>query len=784
VGVLSDSYDTLGGAAAGVASGDLPAGVIVLDDTVAGSDEGRAMMEIVHDVAPGAGQAFHTAFTGQAGFASGIGDLVAAGAHVIVDDVYYRSVPMFQDGIIAQAVDAAAESGVAYFSSAGNLARRSYEDAYRAGSAYGAGAFGAAFDGGTAHDFDPGGGVDEFQAMTIPAGGLLDVTLQWDSPFASVCGGCPGSANDIDIYVLDDPPTTVLASSTNSNTGGDAVETVSFANGGGAPLTVNIMIVNFSGPDPGLVKYVRFGSATPNEYDTMSSTSYGHSCAAGGVGVGAAGWFDTPAFGQDPPLLESSSSAGSTPILFDTTGALLGAPEVRDQPEIVGPDGGGNTFFGAPYACWPAFFGTSAAAPHAAGLAALMLERNGTLTTASIYSILEGTADDMLAPDYDDDSGYGLVQGTSAMEAARSRDALVTSISDVNSNGIDDVAVMLAGSIDVLVFDGGGGLLHQYSLDPSFVPVDIVSLGDFAGTPADEIAVLGKRRSDGAGRVFINDGSTGASVSLVFNPPSDPPIGLVAIPNFGGSGAPEVGIVARNKATGVPRLFIKDAASSALLRLYGVGNVWEPRKAVLVPNFGGTGDPEIAWMLHRVSDGVTRVRVMDVNSGAQLGNHFIAGIHEAIDCEIMTVSAGATAAPEVTVLTRKKSNGKILVWVLDASSGAEIARLDYGKVAVPLDLEVIDSIGGTAAQDLGVLERFRGVGDARMRFRDPLNGNQVGLPTSSNQYFPLDVIIVPSVGGSAAPDVGTFERRASDGVARVRFKDASTNAVTANLFLP
>ena len=59
VGTLSDSYNCLGGAAAGVASGDLPVGVNVLDELnpcTGATDEGRGMMEIIHDVAPGASQ--------------------------------------------------------------------------------------------------------------------------------------------------------------------------------------------------------------------------------------------------------------------------------------------------------------------------------------------------------------------------------------------------------------------------------------------------------------------------------------------------------------------------------------------------------------------------------------------------------------------------------------------------------------------------------------------------------------------------------------------------------
>ena len=131
VGVISDSYDCNSGAAADVASGDLPANVNVLQEACAGIDEGRAMLQIVHDVAPGASLAFQTGVFGQAGFANGIGALVAAGADVIVDDLFYFAEPMFQDGIIAQAVDSAYANGVAYFSSAGNAGAASYESEFR-----------------------------------------------------------------------------------------------------------------------------------------------------------------------------------------------------------------------------------------------------------------------------------------------------------------------------------------------------------------------------------------------------------------------------------------------------------------------------------------------------------------------------------------------------------------------------------------------------------------------------------------------------------------------------
>jgi len=117
VGVLSDSFDCLGGATADVANGDLsPVTVIQEDPSCSGTtDEGRAMLQLVHDVAPGASLAFATAFLGQASFASNILALQTAGAGVIVDDVIFFAEPMFQDGIIAQAVDTVKGLGVPYF---------------------------------------------------------------------------------------------------------------------------------------------------------------------------------------------------------------------------------------------------------------------------------------------------------------------------------------------------------------------------------------------------------------------------------------------------------------------------------------------------------------------------------------------------------------------------------------------------------------------------------------------------------------------------------------------
>ena len=79
------------------------------------------MLEIVHDLAPGASLGFATAFTSDASFAENIRALRSqARCDIIVDDVIYFNESSFQDGPIAQAVTDVTADGAMYFSSAGN----------------------------------------------------------------------------------------------------------------------------------------------------------------------------------------------------------------------------------------------------------------------------------------------------------------------------------------------------------------------------------------------------------------------------------------------------------------------------------------------------------------------------------------------------------------------------------------------------------------------------------------------------------------------------------------
>ncbi|MEY2537560.1 MAG: hypothetical protein QOG67_1300 [Verrucomicrobiota bacterium] len=427
VGVLSDSFDTAqintsGGpltihAAQDIASGDLPGPgnpnnsnpVFVVEDFTDPTtiDEGRAMLQIVHDVAPKAKLAFATAYVSKPDFAANIRKLrTDANCDVIVDDVTYTEEPMFSDGIIAQAVDDVATSetlpGVkcAYFSSAGNYQGGGYVSTFNpiSDATARAGLPGqnlkldqvpAALTSGGFHNFepDPADPPDISQAFLITGGASVEFSFQWNDPF-DVPGGV---TTDYNILIFDADGNYLAGDSGTADNfmTQEAVEDITFDNPGGNAIYQIVITRAGNSPATPVARTIRYlalddtgGIGAEEYYQAKAPSSHGHSSAKGAIGVAAYVYDDSPSNPPGPPFtpaFEDFSSAGPATIDFDANGNRLAVSEVRLKPDIAAPDGGNTTFFGDDYEGdgFPNFFGTSAAAPHAAGVAALLLQKAG-----------------------------------------------------------------------------------------------------------------------------------------------------------------------------------------------------------------------------------------------------------------------------------------------------------------------------------------------------------------------------------------------------------------------
>jgi hypothetical protein len=384
------------------------------------SDEGRAMMQIVKDVAPGVNLKFRTGILTARDMADGILQLQAAGVNAIVDDVTWIYEPFFKDGVVAQAVDQVNSLGVSYLTSAGNFGRKSYEKAFNPKDATSIG-----FPGKKAHDFS--GSNDFFQKIRLAPGNYLFV-FQWDDNDYTLENS--GNTNDMDIFLTKNEDGSGLVGYNRTAVNVDAVEFIPITVSGNVPVDYNVLIINNTTgtTPPARIKYVVFrGDVEFLEYNEGNSTIVGHANSAGAMTVGATRFNHVPGH----PLLPAALSGITKPEIetFSSIGGTTVNNIIREKPDFTAPDGVNTTVkLGQDYPNealdgWSNFFGTSAAAPHAAGVAALIIEGKkkfiaGTTTVppADIRALLRSTAVDMTAtPGYDVISGYGLIDADAAM---------------------------------------------------------------------------------------------------------------------------------------------------------------------------------------------------------------------------------------------------------------------------------------------------------------------------------------------------------------------------------
>ncbi|GAB4337612.1 MAG: S8 family serine peptidase [Desulfobulbaceae bacterium] len=395
VGVLSDSVDYLANVQA---TGDLPA-VTVLEDAPGNSGEGTAMLEIIHDLAPDAALYFATAWKGKAGFANNIKALANAGCRVIVDDIGYLDESPFQDDIISQAVNTVTSQGVLYFSAAGNAGNLNdgtsgvWEGNYRGMPIIIGGSLAEV------HDF---GGGDWANTIAADAGCY---TLFWSDPLGR-------SGNDYDLYLVDPTGSFIVAASdTWQNGSQDPFE--------GFCVNVNVtgyhlMVARYSGQNRFLHLSANRGRL---EHRTAGQIA-GHPAAANAFAVAAVSARNRTTPFTTSQKVETFSTDGPRRVFYYANGTpitpgnvLATGGTVRYKPDIAAADGVRTATPG-----FLPFYGTSAAAPHAAAIAALMLSGKPDLTVAQVRQAFAASALDIEAAGWDRDSGYGILMADRVLD--------------------------------------------------------------------------------------------------------------------------------------------------------------------------------------------------------------------------------------------------------------------------------------------------------------------------------------------------------------------------------
>jgi subtilisin-like proprotein convertase family protein len=486
IGVLSDSDDFK---EQSIASGDLPANTITVpgQDGRPGSGEGTAMMEIVSDVAPGAQLFFATAFISPESFADNIRRLrFEFGCDIIIDDIIYFFESPYTDDIIAQAVNDVTANGAMYFSSAGN--QGNFDDGTSGlweGDFRPTGALATLPSGYTVHSFGNGAISNRIEDTPFLGGPLI---LHWSDPGTLAL---PLSSNDYDLFVLDNNLRNVIVAATDIQAGAELpFEFLGFLIPGG----FRVVIAAKPGAEVRAVRTLLFGG----EFGiSTAGATYGHNSTVDGFGVAAVDSFEADGgeFRGGPTTpVEVFSSDGPRRIFYRPDGTPINA----DRPGVTFASGGGNTRAKPDVSAadgvattLPAgsglnpFFGTSAAAPHAGAVAALIKSALPARTSAQIRSAIVGSAIDIEATGTDRNAGRGIVTAFGALQRAGARGAvnLRRGAVQVIPLGTDVVLPGGAAQVNVAIDNVGGAAATGVSATLSSSSPDVLILQGSSGYP-------------------------------------------------------------------------------------------------------------------------------------------------------------------------------------------------------------------------------------------------------------------------------------------------------------
>jgi hypothetical protein len=431
----------------------------------ASADEGTALLEEVYAVAPGAGLAFCEPDT-FVGYTSCLGQLVKAGATILVDDVVFTQGDLLtSDNTNIQAIEQflAQNPTVAMFTAVGNYDGSYWEGMYTPvlGSSVGLAPMTCPANGTTQTDtyFTEFDGSSN-QTLTVSQGENFPVTFAWSDP--------PGhNSSKFDLYWVG----TV-------NSASDGCLSYAAATDNHATHSLSLPAANYrlyiGTPDNSAAgKFLKLwfgGDGVTSISDPKGgSVITPQAFAQGVVSIGAVNGSD--AVGN---TIESFSSTGPITVSFPTTGTL-------QAPILVAPDGisvdATGTYFASYLFPDGNFYGTSASAPNAGAVAALILSAFPALSVSQVVTALQKGATQLGASAPDGTFGYGRVDALGAL----------ATFAGPTMTSIPDSSLAAATSSQAFPFTvSGTGKLHftVTSSNTSLIPASVVA----AGTPGVTIS--------------------------------------------------------------------------------------------------------------------------------------------------------------------------------------------------------------------------------------------------------------------------------------------------------
>ena len=301
-------------------------------------------------------------------------------------------------------------------------------------------------------------------------------------------------------------------------------------------------------------------------------------------------------------------------------------------------------------------------------------------------------------------------------------------IEDLNTSGTPELIALgrrPSDQIRAQIKDSGTGLTvgNRFFGATYNERVSVTSLADVSSDGLQDIAVIGQNPLTLQVRIQVQDSLTGTRLNNIFDANNYTPYKIFEISDVNMSGAPELVSMGVINTSQQVRQRVRDSLSDALIRNVFHGFVYKVVTSVAVPDVNGNGGMELAELGRRPDTVGVRVQLKDSVTGLPISNAYLGSLDTPVDLTVVADTNG-NGFPDIVTLLERDADGSVRGRVTDGMTGGFIRSITFGAIANPQRITTVSDLGGDGFDDVAALG-FDSNGFPLVQIKDSNSGGQV-----------------------------------------------------------
>ena len=491
-----------------------------------------------------------------------------------------------------------------------------------------------------------------------------------------------------------------------------------------------------------------------------------------------------PADGATVPGDCNSSDPDSVFFLADICGTAFGGSTLAVAYTFSSLDGEAvhsdiiiNSAF-----TWAAFDDGLAGHPSESDFRRVMVHESGHVLglnhPAQSDAIMYFLAQDLISPQPDDLNGLISIYGILATDVSP----------DTSGNSVQELVALRSShdeAIHAEIRDASTGVLlkNLTFLSSAYIVVNGIVIPDQDGNGKPEIAVLGMRKSDGRGVVEIRNLSGPELPRTIWFGSGLTPVKVVAVNDADANGTMELAVLATRNSDSRAVVEIKNSFGATLPNTLWFMSSAAPFDITTVPDADGNGVPEVAVLLARFSDNRGVVEVKNA-SGPTAPSSAWAMPGVTVKAVTSVNDADANGVPEIAILSSRDSDGRIVVEVKNASGATLPNTIWFASAHHPYALASLPDVDGNGVEEIAVLSRRNSDGRVLVEVKNASGSTSPNAVWFTPGLEPVAVVsVLDDADGNLVEEVAVMLSRPSDGRLVIEERNARGAAAVRDIWL-